>query len=275
MQEGAMIHLLQREQGSARTGRRRAMAMTDEEILSAAGRLRAAKRRRVAKTCLVCGTPFEGVAQRRYCSAACRVRASRQREDRAMAEERAEDDGLSLAPVIRPSLRDAVTRSSTVGGTETHGASAVRWEEEDDAALAPRGAAESLDDYLERTAAYLAGGPLPAPRGDIGPGDDRFWWPRPLPGEEDDDDSVTVVREGREMRTAQLMRAIGMDDELDIEPPAPRGERESLLDYLERVSAFLMGGEVFEDDSAKLVRQSRRERTLELERASGLIRDDQ
>jgi len=55
------------------------MTMTDEEILSAAAKLRAARRRRVAKRCEVCGTPFEGIAQRRYCSDACRVRASRAR----------------------------------------------------------------------------------------------------------------------------------------------------------------------------------------------------
>ena len=55
------------------------MAMTDEEILSAAARIRAARRRRVAKTCEVCGAPFLGVAQRRYCSDGCRVKASRQR----------------------------------------------------------------------------------------------------------------------------------------------------------------------------------------------------
>jgi predicted nucleic acid-binding Zn ribbon protein len=249
------------------------MAMTDEEILSAAGRLRAAKRRRVAKTCPVCGTPFEGVAQRRYCSAACRVRASRGREDEAMAQEWAKEIGVATASATRPALRDAVSASSAVAGAATNGASVARWED-GNAPLAPRGAAESLDDYLARAAAYLASGGALVPRGDIDPGVGRFWWPRPMPGEEDDDDSLTLIREGREMRTAQLERAIGTANELDIEPPAPRGEGEPLLDYLERVSAFLMAGEVFEDDSAKLVRQSRRERTLELERATGLIRDD-
>lgn len=249
------------------------MAMTDEEILSAAGRLRAAKRRRVANTCPVCGTPFEGVVQRRYCSAACRVRASRGREDGAMAKEWAEEIEIATASATRPPLRDAPSASSAVAGTATNGASAAQWED-DDAPLAPRGAAESLDDYLARAAAYVAGGTDPAPHGDTGSGAGRFWWPRPMPGEEDDGDSLTLIREGREMRTAQLERASGMDNELDIEPPAPRGEGEPLLDYLARVSAFLMRNEVFEDDSAKLVRQSRRERTLELERASGLIRGD-
>lgn len=249
------------------------MAMTDAEILSAAGRLRAAKRRRVAKICPVCGTPFEGVAQRRYCSAACRVRASRGREDEAMAKK----IGVAPASVARPALRDAASASSAVAGAATNGASVARWED-GDAPLAPRGAAESLDDYLARAAAYLASGGALVPRGDIDPGAGRFWWPRPMPGEEEDDDSLTLIREGREMRTAQLERASGMDNELDIEPPAPRGGGEPLLDYLARVSAFLMRNEmrneVFEDDSAKLVRQSRRERTLELERASGLLRDD-
>lgn len=56
------------------------MTMTNEEILSAAARLRAARRRRTARQCDVCGTSFEGIAQRRYCSDACRVRAARVRE---------------------------------------------------------------------------------------------------------------------------------------------------------------------------------------------------
>lgn len=249
------------------------MGMTDEEILSGAGRLRAARRRRVAKTCPVRGTPFEGVARRRDCSAACRVRAARGREDAAMVEERAATNGVAAASAARPALHDAAPRSGAFRGTETDGASSARSREDDDAPLVPRGTAESLDDDLERAAVYLAGGPAPAPRGGIGPGAGRFWWPRPMPGEEEDD-SLTLIRDGRETRTARLERASGMDNGVGIEPPAPRGEGEPLLDSLERVSAFLTAGEVFEDGSAKLVRQSRRERTLQPERSSGLIRDD-
>jgi hypothetical protein len=53
--------------------------MTEEEILSAAGRIRASKRRRVVKPCERCGKEFEGLTQAKYCSDACRVAASRAR----------------------------------------------------------------------------------------------------------------------------------------------------------------------------------------------------
>lgn len=55
------------------------MAMTDEEIRSRAAQLNAARRRKIEKHCEVCGEPFEGLAQRRYCSDQCRNRASRLR----------------------------------------------------------------------------------------------------------------------------------------------------------------------------------------------------
>jgi hypothetical protein len=58
------------------------MAMTDEEILRAAARIRAAKRRKTTKRCAVCGTEFEGIATKRYCSDRCRVQASRERESK-------------------------------------------------------------------------------------------------------------------------------------------------------------------------------------------------
>jgi hypothetical protein len=59
------------------------------------------------------------------------------------------------------------------------------------------------------------------------------------------------------------------------QPPAPRGENESLLDYLDRVQRFIMRGRVFTDDSTDLLRESRIERTAALLRASGsLTRDD-
>ena len=49
----------------------------EEEILRQAARIRANRRRRLRKQCAVCGQPFEGIAQRRYCSDRCRMRASR------------------------------------------------------------------------------------------------------------------------------------------------------------------------------------------------------
>jgi predicted nucleic acid-binding Zn ribbon protein len=166
------------------------MAMTDEEILSAAARLRAARRRRVAKTCEVCGTPFEGVAQRRYCSDACRMRASRRRRE------------MQGAP-------------------------------------APRLASPTLPSMIRLD------------RVDAG-----------------DFDSTEDLRHSREERTTELLRASGMIAE-EPPPPAPRGEGEPLMDYIERVSAYIMGGGSFDDDSARLIRHGRLERTTELLRAVG------
>lgn len=54
------------------------MAMSDEEILREAGRIRANRRLRVAKTCARCGKPFEGLARAKYCSDACRMAAGRE-----------------------------------------------------------------------------------------------------------------------------------------------------------------------------------------------------
>jgi len=45
--------------------------MTPEEM----GRYLAGLRRQVDKSCIVCGRPFTGVAQRKYCSHACAQRA--------------------------------------------------------------------------------------------------------------------------------------------------------------------------------------------------------
>ena len=63
------------------------MVMTDEEILRAAARIRAAQRRRSTKRCPVCGAEFEGIATKRYCSDRCRVQAARERETGATPEE--------------------------------------------------------------------------------------------------------------------------------------------------------------------------------------------
>jgi len=171
------------------------MTMTDEEILSAAARLRSARRRRVAKTREVCGTPFEGVAQRRFCSDACRMRASRQRR-------------------------------------ELHGAPAPR-----------------LASPTQPSLAHLNRGLDLAP--------------------DDDFDSTEILRHAREERTTALPRASGIMTE-EPEPPAPRGEMEPLIDYLERISAYIMGGHTFDDDSAQLIRQGRRERTVEFLEAVGM-----
>ena len=55
------------------------MAMTEEESASAAARRSAARRKRVRKRCELCGTEFEGLATKRYCSDRCRVQAARKR----------------------------------------------------------------------------------------------------------------------------------------------------------------------------------------------------
>jgi hypothetical protein len=46
---------------------------------SQAARALAARRQRVMRRCSLCGKEFTGVATKRYCSAACRLRASRER----------------------------------------------------------------------------------------------------------------------------------------------------------------------------------------------------
>ena len=55
------------------------MVMTEEEIASAAARRSAARRKRVTKRCELCGSEFEGLTTKRYCSDRCRVEAARER----------------------------------------------------------------------------------------------------------------------------------------------------------------------------------------------------
>lgn len=57
------------------------MAMSEEEILREAARIRAGRRLRVAKTCARCGNAFVGIAQAKYCSDACRMAAARDRRE--------------------------------------------------------------------------------------------------------------------------------------------------------------------------------------------------
>jgi hypothetical protein len=63
-----------------------AIVTTEEEILSEAARIRAGRRRRLVKRCEVCGESFEGIAQRRYCSDRCRMRAARRQATAPTAE---------------------------------------------------------------------------------------------------------------------------------------------------------------------------------------------
>ncbi len=168
------------------------MALTDDEILSAAGRVRAAKRRQVVKACAVCGTPFVGIAQRRYCSDACRVRASRRRVGGT--------DGDRRPPAL-----------ATGGAMATTEATAV-----------------TTENVPRRT----------------------------------DDDPIRA-----------LLRAQGHLDDEHEPPPAPRGESEPLIDYLERVSDYVTGGRILTESSAELLRQAREERDAQLLVATGLDPD--
>ena len=62
------------------------MAMSEEEILREAGRIRANRRLRVAKNCERCGKSFGGLARAKYCSDACRMAAARERHARPAPE---------------------------------------------------------------------------------------------------------------------------------------------------------------------------------------------
>lgn len=52
------------------------------------GRLLAARRQHLAKTCPVCGTPFTGIAKKRYCSRACQMRAWRKEKEETRGNEK-------------------------------------------------------------------------------------------------------------------------------------------------------------------------------------------
>ena len=54
--------------------------MTNDQSASEAGRVLAAKRRQATRNCAQCGSGFIAATTRRYCSAACRVKASRARK---------------------------------------------------------------------------------------------------------------------------------------------------------------------------------------------------
>jgi len=83
------------------------MVMTDDEILRAAARIRAAQRRKTTKSCPVCETEFEGIATKRYCSDRCRVQASRAREgDAESAETRREERRAIIERLFK--LRDEI-----------------------------------------------------------------------------------------------------------------------------------------------------------------------
>ena len=180
------------------------MTMTDEEILSAAARLRAARRRRVAKTCEVCGAPFEGIAQRRYCSDACRVRASRARhgvdadtahgfpEPRpagAAAEPPRGDGEPLVANYDRIGEANMRAGAFTENTTETVLRERDRLDEtvDPDEAFPTRHENESAVAYFRRLRAYNGRNGIFT------------------------DESTELLRQSREERSAELLRAAGLD----------------------------------------------------------------
>jgi hypothetical protein len=62
--------------------------MDERALRSELGRALAALRRRVAQTCPVCRKRYAGAAHKRYCSAACRQRAYRERLEAKERDER-------------------------------------------------------------------------------------------------------------------------------------------------------------------------------------------
>lgn len=85
-------------------------------------------------------------------------------------------------------------------------------------------------------------------------------------------DESTVAHLGLADEDAILAvsRAGGGSEDEEADRPTPRGEDEPLLEYLERVSTFLRGDRVVTEDSAEVIRRSRQERTMQLERAIGM-----
>jgi len=61
--------------------------MDERATRSELGRALAALRRRVEQSCPVCKKPYAGAAHKRYCSAACRQRAYRERLEAKTGEE--------------------------------------------------------------------------------------------------------------------------------------------------------------------------------------------
>lgn len=68
------------------------------EYLSSIGKSGAAKRRTGAGVCAICGATFVGLTRRRYCSNACRLRASRQHRRAEAVEAPVADQGA--APLL-------------------------------------------------------------------------------------------------------------------------------------------------------------------------------
>lgn len=81
----------------------------EQKVISEAGRRFAAMRRQVTRACATCGKEITGVATRRYCSAACRVRAVRERRDgRQDTDKTGGDEDVYHHPIAGP-IRNRLT----------------------------------------------------------------------------------------------------------------------------------------------------------------------
>ena len=133
------------------------MTMTDEEILSAAARLHAARRRQFAKHCPVCGTAFEGIARRRYCSAACRVRAARSSNGVETPMPSSEAENPSMSARTRVAQRGGRSHQVLGAAPEAGGTASAANAVDADPLVPPQQDGDSIGDYLERVSISIMG----------------------------------------------------------------------------------------------------------------------
>ena len=234
------------------------MAMTDEEILSAAARLRAAKRRRVAKTCEVCGTPFEGIAQRRYCSDACRVRASRARRGGPGTTDAAGDETAFPSCGKDESLVDYFGRLRDYNGR--HGPIFGG----DSTKLVLQGRMERTLELMRATGA--SGEEIERERAEW---EREYGWVRDDPPEGSkamnhiEADVAALPPDGR---ARDRSVAIGPDSENErLRAEGVRRPGESSIEHVTRIRDRIMRGRVMPDESVDILRELRDERSKHLD----------
>jgi len=291
------------------------MTMTDEEILSAAARLRAARRRRIAKLCEVCGTPFEGIAQRRYCSDACRMRASRARRGGAemtrkpkseisraprgkdessvdylgrvrdyLSRGRVFDDSVEL--IRRSRMERTLELERAMGMSEEELArERAEWEQAEGWAPEERPQQTREGTMHDRI-------PTGNVTGAVADAAHQFPEVHPAgaaaePPRGDDESLVAYLGRIRDanMRAGSFTESTTetvrrerdrLDETVDPDEAFPtRYENESAVAYFRRLRAYNGRNGVFTDDSTELLRQSREERSAELLRAAGLEPSDE
>lgn len=195
------------------------MAVTEDEILSQAARIRAGRRRRVTKQCEVCGTAFEGLVQRRFCSDRCRMRAARA-QSAAPAVKRVllpgQREGESWRSFFMRTRAEEIARGELEGDPET----LTPWQEEQLVAM---------EQIFRRQEAFLnEHGPV--------------------------EDSTELIRASRVERTAAVMRAAGI---LSRHDPIWWEVASLTTEHFGRVRDAIFGDRRIEDDSTELLRQSR------------------